>query len=176
MSLVQQHLQGDKLIEVEPSIIHAISSHAWTQIVPPRWRERVCFGGKGNTLRGSMRRSRRKDSRSAKAGPSSEQRLRTVTSLCVEVAQGRRHANPVWSSDAGASLSLRWDPTSIIHGGYHHHRFALIAPSSWAHYFADKRGQSRLMRESYGAQDENRCAIFRDLAFCNLGLIKETQP
>src|SRR5258705_9914786 len=118
MSLVQQHLQGDKLIEVEPSIIHAISSHAWTQIVPPRWRERVCFGGKGNTLRGSMRPSRRKDSRSAKAGPSGEQRLRTVTSLCVEVAQGRRHANPVWSSDAGASLSLRWDPTSIIHGGF----------------------------------------------------------
>jgi hypothetical protein len=71
---------------------------------------------------------------------------------------------------------LRWDPTSIIHGGYHHHRFALIAPSSWAHDIADRRGQSRLMGESYGAQDANRCAIFLDLAFYNLGLIKETQP
>src|SRR5271156_3188420 len=30
MSLVQQHLQGDELIEVEASIIHAVSSHART--------------------------------------------------------------------------------------------------------------------------------------------------
>jgi hypothetical protein len=43
--------------------------------------------------------------------------------------------------------------------------FALIAFLVLAHYIADKRGQSRLMGESYGAQDANRCAIFRELAF-----------
>jgi hypothetical protein len=61
------------------------------------------------------------------------------------------------SSDAGAF------PASIIHGVYHHHRFArfaLIAPSSWAHDIGDKRGQSHRTGESYGAQGSNRVHDF----------------
>ena len=51
-------------------------------------------------------------------------------------------------------------PASIIHGVYHRHRFALIAPSSWAHDIVDKRDQSHRMGESYGAQGSNRVHDF----------------
>ena len=74
--------------------------------------------------------------------------------LCAEAAQAVVTRTRGRSSDAGAF------PASIIHGVYHRHRFALIAPSSWAHDIGDKRGQSHRMGESYGAQGSNRVHDF----------------